>query len=182
MQLWSAISAWLFKKKKKERVQNQAKPCVFQEETMQDYIKRQNWLLENQELFLMRWPRKINCKVLWGFLKIYKKNWWAVLVKSWCSFFSVLNDNKYSLTQYNFILTARETPVRCLRYDKIAGQKESWHSFLQGLINRGIGIKSRRAGLHKFGRVMWGNRTQGAGGCSVCYAGHYCHNFCYLLF
>lgn len=39
------------RKQRKERVQNQAKPCVFQEETMQEYIKRQNWLLENQELF-----------------------------------------------------------------------------------------------------------------------------------
>lgn len=55
---------YLKKKKKEERVQNQAKPCIFQEETMQEYIKRQNWLLENQELFLMHWPRKINCKVL----------------------------------------------------------------------------------------------------------------------
>lgn len=57
-----------------------------------------------------------------------------------------------------------------------------WPSFLQGLVNRGIGIESRGAGLHKFGRVVWGNGAQGAGGGTVCYAGHDGHDFGYLLF
>lgn len=38
--------------------------------------------MKTKNCFLMRWPRKINRKVLWGFLKIYKKNWWAVLVNA----------------------------------------------------------------------------------------------------
>lgn len=56
------------------------------------------------------------------------------------------------------------------------------HSFLQGLIDRGIGVESRGAGLHEFGRIMWGHRTQSAGGCSVGDAGHDCHHLCNLLF
>lgn len=34
------LQIWLIKKKKEERVQNQAKPHIFQEETMQEYNKK----------------------------------------------------------------------------------------------------------------------------------------------
>lgn len=93
-------------------------------------------------------------------------------------FSPVGNDNKHSPTRNNFILTARD-PRGLLQPP---GQREPWHSFLQGLIDRGIGVESRGAGLHEFGRVMWGNRTQSAGGCSVRDAGHDCHHLCDLLF
>lgn len=64
----------------------------------------------------------------------------------------------------------------------MVGQTHSGPSFLQGLVDRGIGIKSRWAGLHKFGRIVGGNGTQGAGGGTVCDAGHDGHDFGYLLF
>ena len=51
-----------------------------------------------------------------------------------------------------------------------------------GLVNRGIGVESRGAGLHEFGRVVGGDGAQGAGGSAVCYAGHDGHDFSYLLF
>lgn len=74
------LQIWLLKKKKKKGFKIKQSPIFFKRKPCKSTIKRQNWLLENQELFLMHWPRKTNCKVLWGFLKIYKKNWWAVLV------------------------------------------------------------------------------------------------------
>lgn len=63
-----------------------------------------------------------------------------------------------------------------------ARQTVHWPLLLQGLINWGIGVKSRRAGFHKFGRVMGGDGTQRAGGGSVRDAGHDRHDFRYLLF
>lgn len=64
----------------------------------------------------------------------------------------------------------------------MVGQTHSWPSFLQGLIDRGIRIESRGAGLHKLGRVVGGHGAQGTGGSTVCYAGHDSHDFGYLLF
>lgn len=66
--------------------------------------------------------------------------------------------------------------------NQTVGQHHSGPSLLQGLVNRGIGIESRGAGLHKFGRVVGGNGAQGAGGGTVRYAGHDGHDFRYLLF
>lgn len=94
------------------------------------------------------------------------------------------NDNIYSPTKHNinfFILTARDAAFRSLLVPNV-GQTHSWPSFLQGLIDRGIRIKSRGAGLHKLGRVVGGHRAQGTGGGTVCYAGHDGHDFGYLLF
>lgn len=110
--IWLANSTRLLKKKTtgRRKGSKSSKALYFQEETMHKYIRRQNWLLENQELFLMHWPRKINCKVLWGLLKIYKKNGWAVLVDPdvlFFFFFLFLMTTNNSLTQYNFILDCK---------------------------------------------------------------------------
>lgn len=81
-----------------------------------------------------------------------------------------------------FILTARDALLRCYLVTKLLGKTHSWPSLLQGLVNRGIGIESRGAGLHKLGRVVGGDGAQGAGGSTVRYAGHDGHDFGYLLF
>lgn len=87
-----------------------------------------------------------------------------------------------TVSTFFFILTARDAPLWCLLITKWLNKTHCWPSFLQGLVNRGIGIESRGAGLHKFGRVVGGNGAQGAGGSTVCYAGHDGHDFSYLLF
>lgn len=47
----------------------------------------------------MYWPRKINCKVLWGLLKIYKKNRWAVLIRLGCYLPPFLKTTTYTVPQ-----------------------------------------------------------------------------------
>lgn len=71
----------------------------------------------NPRMVLMCWPRKINCKVLWGLLKTYKNNWWAVLIRLGCYFPPFKNDNIHNPTKHNinvFILTARDAAFRSL--------------------------------------------------------------------
>lgn len=95
---------------------------------------------------------------------------------------TVPQNTRETVFVFFFILTARDAPLQCLPVTECLGTAHSWPSFLQGLVNRGIRVKSRGAGLHKFGRVVGGNRAQGAGGGTVCYAGHDGHDFGYLLF
>lgn len=52
----------------------------------------------NPRMVLMCWPRKINCKVLWGLLKTSKNNWWAVLIRLGC-YFPPLKMTTYTVPQ-----------------------------------------------------------------------------------
>lgn len=92
----------------------------------------------------MCWPRKINCKVLWGLLKIYKKNWWAVLIRLGCYLSPLCKTNNiYSPTKYNinfFNLDCQRRSFVMPSGNQMVGQNHSGPSLLQGLVNRGIGI------------------------------------------
>lgn len=91
------------------------------------------------------------------------------------------NDNKHSPTRKTiFLMTARE-PLGAPAAPR-AQRTLAWLLFLQGLIDRGVGVQPRGAGLHEFGRIMWGHGAQSAGGCSVGDAGHHCHHLGDLLF
>lgn len=141
-------------------------------------------------MVLMYWPRKNKLQSSVRSSKNLQEKLMGSSNQTWMLSFPPFfkNNNIYSPTKYNinffffFILTARDVPLQCLLVTELLGKTHSWSSLLQGLVNRGIGIESRGAGLHKFGRVVGGNGAQGAGGGTVRDAGHDGHDFSYLLF
>lgn len=141
-------------------------------------------------MVLMYWPKKINGKVSVRSPKNLQEklmgssNWTWMLSSPPFKKQQHIQSHKirYKLFFFFFILTVRDAPLQCHLVTKFLGETHRWPSLLQGLVNRGVGIKSRGAGLHKFGRVVRGNRAQGAGGGTVRYAGHDGHHFGYLLF